>query len=114
MVPNCNWDVRLARPEELSEIAEAQAAIALMECGVDPMDRDREGFMRRVLRIEQNRVFVVYEDNKLIFKADIIAETTDSFIGRVYVAPEYRGQGIDPAACKLTLNLLKRVQNVCF
>jgi len=116
MVPSCNWDVRLAKPEELTEIAEAQAAVALMECGVDPMERDREGFMKRVLRrIEQKRIFVVYEGSRLVFKADIIAETADViYLEGVYVAPEYRGQGVGSGClAKLTLNLLKRVQNVC-
>jgi len=116
MVPNCNWDVRAAKPEELTEIAEAQAAIAVMESGVDPMVRDRDGFMKRVLRrIEQNRVFVVYEDGKLVFKADIVAETADViYLEGVYVAPEYRGQGVGSSClAKLTLNLMKRVQNVC-
>jgi predicted GNAT family acetyltransferase len=72
--------------------------------------------MSRVLRrIEQNRVFVAYEGDKLVFKADIIAETADViYLEGVYVAPEYRGQGVGSGClAKLTLNLLKRVQNVC-
>ena len=116
LVPKCDWEVRKAEPNELTDIAEAQAAIAFMESGVDPMLKDREGFMKRVLRrIEQNRVFVVYEGDKMVFKADIIAETAELiYLEGVYVAPEYRGKGVGSSClAKLTLNLLKRVQNVC-
>jgi len=116
LVPRGDWEVRKAEANEVTEIAEAQAAIAFMESGVDPMETDREGFMARVLRrIEQNRIFVVYEGDKLVFKADIIAETADLiYLEGVYVAPEYRGKGVGSGClAKLTLNLLKRVQNVC-
>jgi len=116
LVPRGDWEVRKAEATEVTEIAEAQAAIAFMESGVDPMETDREGFMARVLRrIEQNRIFVVYEGDKLVFKADIIAETADLiYLEGVYVAPEYRGKGVGSGClAKLTLNLLKRVQNVC-
>jgi len=116
LVPRGDWEVRKAEANEVTEIAEAQAAIAFMESGVDPMETDREGFMARVLRrIEQNRIFVVYDGGKLVFKADIIAETADLiYLEGVYVAPEYRGKGVGSGClAKLTLNLLKRVQNVC-
>lgn len=116
LVPKCDWEIRKAEASEVTEIAEAQAAIAFMESGVDPMQKDREGFMSRVLRrIEQNRIFVVYEGDKLVFKADIIAETAEViYLEGVYVAPEYRGKGVGSSClAKLTLNLLKRVQNVC-
>ena len=115
-VPNCDLEIRPARAGEVSEIADAHAAIALMESGIDPMAVDREGFMSRVLRrIEQNRVFVVYDGDRLVFKADIIAETADAiYLEGIYVAPEYRGKGIGSSClAKLTLYLLKRVQNVC-
>ena len=108
--------IRPARQEELMEIAEAQAAIAFMESGVDPMERDREGFLKRVSRrIDQGRIFVVYEGGKLVFKADIIAETSEViYLEGIYVAPEFRGQGVGSSClAKLTLDLLKRVQNVC-
>jgi GNAT superfamily N-acetyltransferase len=115
-VPVCDRDLRPARHEELMEIAEAQAAIAFMESGVDPMERDREGFLKRVSRrIDQGRIFVVYEGGKLVFKADIIAETSEViYLEGIYVAPEFRGQGVGSSClAKLTLDLLKRVQNVC-
>ncbi|HEV8593897.1 MAG TPA: GNAT family N-acetyltransferase [Pyrinomonadaceae bacterium] len=116
LVPECDQDIREATLGELEQVAEAQAAIAFMESGVDPMERDREGFMSRVARrIEQGRVFVVVEDGKLIFKADIIAETAETvYLEGVYVAPDLRGQGVGSSClAELTLDILKRVPNVC-
>lgn len=116
MVRNCKQEIRTAKADELLPIAEAQAEIAFMECGVDPMQKDREGFLKRVARrIEQGRVFVVFENNKLVFKADIIAETTEvAYLEGIYVAPERRGQGIgSDCLAKLSLDLLNRVENIC-
>jgi len=109
-------NVRAAKADELMPIAEAQAAIAFMECGVDPMLKDREGFLNRVARrIEQGRVFVVFEGEKLLFKADIIAETpTVAYLEGIYVAPEHRGHGVGSnCLAQLSLELLKRFDNLC-
>lgn len=116
MVRRSNVDLRPATIEELLPVAEAQAEVAFLECGVDPMRKDRQGFLDRVARrIEQGRVFVVFEAGKLVFKADIIAETDDvSYLEGVYVAPEFRGRGVGSTClAKLTLELLNRVENVC-
>jgi predicted GNAT family acetyltransferase len=116
LVPDCDREIREATMDELEQVAEAQAAIALMESGVDPLERDREGFLKRCARrIEQGRTFVVVENNKLVFKADIVAETNETvYLEGVYVAPEFRGQGIGSGClAELTLDILKRVPNVC-
>lgn len=110
------WDIRNAVPTELMEVAEAQAEVAFRESGIDPMVRDRDGFLARVeRRIEQDRVFVVYSDGKLIFKADIVAQTDDvSYLEGVWVAPEWRGQGVGSAClAKLNLMLLPQTPHVC-
>ena len=110
------YDLRLATADELETVAEAHAEVALMEQGVNPMDRDREGFLRRTLRrIEQGRVFVVFDGDRLVFKADIVAETDNvAYLEGVFVAPEYRGKGVAPKCLsKLFVELLGRVQNVC-
>ena len=116
MVPKCEFLVRPATLEELLPVAEAQAEVAFMECGVDPMVKDREGFLKRVARrIEQKRVFVVFEGDTLIFKSDIIAETANViYLEGVYVAPEYRGKGVGSSClATLSLDLLNRVENIC-
>ena len=115
-VQQCEYDLRSARPEELEAVAVAQAEVAEIECGINPMVKDREGFLRRVMRrIEQGRIFVVFEDGDLVFKADIIAETDSvAYLEGVYVGVEHRGKGIgSKCLSKLNVQLLSRVQNVC-
>lgn len=117
MVPDGQNEIRSAKADELLPVAEAQAEIAFMESGTDPMQKDREGFLKRVARrIEQGRVFVVFKDEHLVFKADIIAETDDViYLEGIYVAPEYRGQGVGSTClAQLSLDLLNRVENICF
>ena len=100
----------------LIAVAEAQAEVAFIECGVDPMLKDREGFLKRVARrIEQNRVFVVTDGDELVFKADIIAETSEViYLEGVYVSEKYRGQGIGSECLSaLTLQLLDRAEHIC-
>ncbi len=100
----------------LIQVAEAQAEVAFIECGVDPMLKDREGFLKRVARrLEQNRVFVVTDGDELVFKADIIAETSEViYLEGVYVSEKYRGQGIgSECLAALTLELLNRAEHIC-
>lgn len=115
-VQKCKWNVRLAQAEELVQIAEAHAEVAFSESGVDPMVKDLEGFLKRCLkRIEKERTFVVFENGKLVFKADIVAETDNViYLEGIYVAPEYRRQNVGSTCLsKLSLDLLKRVQHIC-
>lgn len=115
-VQQCDWDVRLAAFEELEQIAAAHDEVAFIESGVSPMLKDREGFLKRCLkRIEQNRTFVVFENGRLVFKADIVAETSATiYLEGIYVAPEYRGQGIGSSCLsKLGLQLMERAENIC-
>lgn len=115
-VQDCEWNVRLAKPEELEEVAKAQAAVAFMESGVDPLAKDREGFLKRCLRrIEMGRTFVVFENGKLIFKVDVMSETDNTvYLEGFYVAEEYRGREIgSKCLAKVSLELLDRVEHVC-
>ena len=115
-VQNCKWNVRLAKVEEVEQIAEAHAEVAFMESGVDPLVKDREGFLKRTLkRIEKNRTFVVFEADKLLFKADIVAESADVYyLEGIYVAPEMRGRGIGSSCLtRLSLELLNHKQHIC-
>jgi len=108
--------LRKANASELIQVAEAQAEVAFIESGVDPMLRDREGFLKRVARrIDQGRIYVVFDGDTLVFKADIIAETTETaYLEGVYTAAEYRGKGIGSRClANLTIELLSRVSNVC-
>lgn len=116
LVKDCKWEVRYATLNELEDVANAQAEVALLESGVDPMVNDREGFLKRVARrIEQSRVYVVVEDDKLLFKADVVALTDDTaYLEGVYVDPGHRGDGIgSQCLAEVGLRLLTKVQNVC-
>lgn len=115
-VQECEWQIENAEMSHLMQVAEAQAEVAFIESGVDPLTRDREGFLKRVARrIEQKRVFVVMDGDKLVFKVDIIAETDDViYLEGIYVAPEYRGRGVgSKCLASLSLNLLERVEHIC-
>lgn len=108
--------LRLATEKDLASVTEAHAEVAFLESGVNPLERDREGFLQRVLRrIKQNRVWVVFDNEKLVFQAQIVAETSEvKYLEGIYVNPAYRGKGIG-ANClsQLSRNLLEEVKYVC-
>ena len=113
---SCKWDVRPAKADELDQVAAAHSEVAFLESGVDPLEKDREGFLKRTLRrIEKERTFVVFDRGKLVFKADIVAETGDViYLEGIYVAPDLRGQGIGSSCLsELCRRLLNRGQNIC-
>ena len=108
--------LRPATADELMPVAVAHAEVAFEESGVNPLEKDREGFLKRVSRrIEQGRVWVVFEGDKLIFKADVIAETSEvMYLEGIYVNPENRGQGIGTnCLSQLSRILLEKVKFVC-
>lgn len=116
LVQDCEWEVRMANVDEIEQIAIAHDEVAFIETGEHPMEKDPEGFVKRCKRrIEQGRTFVVFENSKLLFKADIVAETEDViYLEGVYVAPEARGKGVGPGCLsRLSLRLLDRVTNIC-
>lgn len=88
--------LRLAVPEDLETVVRAQAAMAFEISGVDPLRNDPIGFRQRYLRrIERNRVWVLIDNRRLIFKLDVIADTpAATYIEGVYVRPEDRGKGV--------------------
>lgn len=115
-VQKSEWRIENADMIHLLTVAEAQAEVAFLECGVDPMVSDREGFLKRVeRRIEQKRVFVALDGDKMVFKADIIAETDNViYLEGIYVSEGYRGRGIGSRCLAgLSLELLNRVENIC-
>jgi predicted GNAT family acetyltransferase len=108
--------LRLATIEDLDLIAPGHAAMAEAESGINPLQRDREGFLKRCARrIEKNRVWVLVKDNRLIFKADIQAETPEViYLEGVYVAPAARGTGLGRRCfTQLCQSLLIRTRTVC-
>jgi predicted GNAT family acetyltransferase len=88
--------LRQATRDDLEHVVHAQSAMAFEMSGVDPLKKDPAGFRERYLqRIAKKRVWVVIENERLVFKTDIIADTPHaSYIEGVYVSPEQRGQGL--------------------
>jgi predicted GNAT family acetyltransferase len=88
--------LRPATPEDLEHVVCAQAAMVRETSGVDPLKKDPVGFRERYLRrIEKKRVWVLMENDRLVFKTDILADTPEAaYIEGVYVSPEDRGKGI--------------------
>jgi predicted GNAT family acetyltransferase len=87
--------LRLATLDDLELVVTVQAAMAFEESGVNPLDADPDGFRRRCARrIEQRRVWVWVEAGRLIFKADVIAETPEvNYLEGIWVNPAERGKG---------------------
>lgn len=108
--------LRLATREDLEHVVQAQAAMAFEISGVDPLTKDPAGFRARYLRrIEKNRVWVVIENDRLVFKTDIIADTPQAtYIEGVYVTPEERGKGLGHR-CVIGLGrrIMKRGKAIC-
>jgi predicted GNAT family acetyltransferase len=107
--------LRRATLRDLEMLMPVQAAMAFDESGINPMEKDPNGFrLRCARRIEQGRVWVLMENGQLIFKADIISETPEVvYLEGIYVAPEERGHGIGlRCLSQLTRNILARTQTV--
>ena len=85
--------LRLATADDIDLIAPVHAALAEAESGVNPLATDPAGFVRRCLRrIEQGRTWVVIEGDRLVFKADVQADTPEVvYLEGVYVHPAERG-----------------------
>ncbi|REJ79070.1 MAG: GNAT family N-acetyltransferase [Acidobacteria bacterium] len=116
LVQDCPWEIEIGDESQLQEIVEAHAEVAVIETGVNPLEEDPDGFTERCRRrIQQGRTFVATENGKLLFKADIVAETDDViYLEGVYVSPEARGKGVGPKClAKLSIALLDRVSNIC-
>jgi predicted GNAT family acetyltransferase len=88
--------LRRATLADLDQIAPVQASMAECESGINPLAVDTEGFLARCARrIEMGRVWVLVEDGRLIFKADVQADTPDVvYLEGVWVNSAERGKGI--------------------
>jgi uncharacterized protein len=109
-------EMRPARLDDLEQIVPVQAAMAESESGVNPFEVDPEGFRARCARrIEMGRVWVLEQEGKLVFKADIQADTPDViYLEGVWVSPVERGKGIGRKCMRqLSRDLLSRSKSVC-
>lgn len=109
-------NLRQANVRDLSLLIPVHAEMAKGESGVDPRDSDPVGFVERYTRrIEQGRTWVLTEDRKLQFKADVVAETPETtYIEGVWVNPDARRQGYGRRCMsQLARMLLWRTKSIC-
>lgn len=108
--------LRLATNDDLAQVAEAHAQVAEIESGVNPMKADPTGYLQRCARrIELGRVWILKNDERLIFKADVVADTPETiYLEGIYVHPQERGKG-HGLRCLAWLNrhLLTPSRSVC-
>lgn len=109
-------NLRLAFREDLESVVLINAALGLEESGVNPLSVDCPGMWGRTARrVDQGRVWVLVENGRMIFKADIISETPEAaFVEGVYVQPEARRKGYGlRCMTQLARNLLGGVASIC-
>jgi uncharacterized protein len=108
--------LRVARLDDLELLVPACAAAHQEEIGVDPLQRDPEGFRWRTRQqIEEGRSWLWLEDGVIRFKAEASAWTPSAVqLQQVWVDPQARRRGYARRAladlCRL---LLERVPAVC-
>lgn len=93
-----------------------QAKLAFEESGVNPLIVDPEGFRQRCLRrITKGRTWVLIEDGELIFKADVISQTSDViYLEGVWVNEKRRNDGTGIRCMnQLSETLLQQAKSIC-
>jgi uncharacterized protein len=109
-------DFRPATANDLEKVLAVNSSMAFEEGGTSPLQRDPSGFRNRtVRRIEKQRVWLLIEDNRLIFKADVVSETPEvAYLEGIYVHPEERGKGHGSRCLnKLCSRLLAGSASIC-
>jgi ribosomal protein S18 acetylase RimI-like enzyme len=107
---------RLATLEDLPLVIPVQARMVEYESGINPLVSDPEGFRSRCeRRVERGRTWVVTEGGRLVFKAEVYAETEQVvYLEGVHVAPGERGRGQGLRCLSwLAGEILRRAGSVC-
>ncbi|HYX29993.1 MAG TPA: GNAT family N-acetyltransferase [Pyrinomonadaceae bacterium] len=107
--------LRLAEVTDLSLVVPVHATMAFEESGVNPLQVDPDAFRQRCRRrIEERRTWVMAEQDRLIFKADVISETPEViYLEGVYVHPQHRDQGHGSRClAQLARKLLDRTKSI--
>jgi ribosomal protein S18 acetylase RimI-like enzyme len=108
--------LRPATMSDLEKVLAVNSSMAFEEGGTSPLKRDPSGFRNRTgRRIEQKRVWVLVDENRLIFKADVVSDTPAvTYLEGIYVHPEERRKG-HALRCltKLSAMLLADTKSIC-
>ena len=108
--------LRLATIADLETIVNVNASLACNESGINPLARDPQGFRERAARrIAKGRVWVWIEEQRLLYKTDIVADTPQAiYLEGVYVHPDHRFQGYGVRCIsQLAASLLERTKTIC-
>jgi len=108
--------LRPATSRDLERLLPACAAAHLEEIGIDPLERDPEGFRWRTRsQIEEGRSWLWLEDGTILFKAEASAWTPSVVqVQQVWVDPSVRGRGNAQRGMRdLCRLLLAHVSHVC-
>jgi len=108
--------LRLATIADLETIVNVNASLACNESGINPLARDPQGFRERVARrIAKGRVWIWIEDQRLLYKTDVVAETPQAiYLEGVYVHQDHRFQGYGlRCISQLGASLLERTKTIC-
>jgi uncharacterized protein len=109
-------NLRAATLGDLDLLVPACAAAHLEEIGLDPLERDADGYrLRTRSQIEQGRSWVWLEDRTILFKAEASAWTPTAVqLQQVWVDPAARRHGYAKRALSdLCRHLLSRAPYVC-
>ncbi len=108
-------DLRPATLNDLDKVMAVNASMALHEAGTNPLQNDPGGFRSRTARrIEQGRVWVWNQGDRLIFKADVVAETPQvAYLEGVHIHAEERRKGYGlRCLANLSSMLLERTESI--
>ena len=108
--------LRLATIADLETIVNVNASLACNESGINPLERDPQGFRERAARrIVKGRIWVWIENQRLLYKTDVVAETPQAiYLEGVYVHPDHRFLGYGRRCIsQVAASLLKRTKTIC-
>jgi predicted GNAT family acetyltransferase len=108
--------LRPAEPDDFDLLLPACARMHEEEVGIDPMQRDADGFRWRTrAQIDDGRSWLWVEDGRILFKAEASAWTPQAVqLMQVWVDPAVRGRGYAQRGLRdLCRLLLERTPRVC-
>ena len=108
--------LRKAKLDDLDKTVNAHAQLGVEERGFNPFERDPLGFRERCARrIELGRTWVMIQNDKLIFKADVVSATPEvNYIEGIWVTESERSRGHGlRCLSQLTRTLLQQTGAVC-
>ncbi len=108
--------LRPATLDDIEYVLNVNAMLAFEEGGINPFQRDPQGFRARAeRRIRHGRVWLGVKDDTPIFKADIVGDTPEAiYLEGIHVAPEERMKGHGKRClAQLSSTLLRRTKSIC-